>query len=244
MNKSHRRISGTQPAHDDDNDDHDDDDDDDDHGTGDFVFNEGDVLLVRRRSSMEECECLRVADMSSGPAPWSHLTYADEGDSDFGGTEDVAVRAMYMTPKDKEALCTRLPVPLLLAEGGLTAETRVGDLSALVQDALWPLWRESHRGGGETELDDEDSPEDRAAKSLAATFMVAGRPIPGDALLGEALLRGDAAVEVSLGDSGIKLPVNCGLPLHPYSALDHPRSEDAAGLLRGEQQKGGGCCVA
>ena len=186
---------------------------------------------------MEECECLRLADMSSGLAPWSHLTYADEGDSDFGSTEDVAVRAMYMTSGDKEALRARLPVPLLLAEGGLTEETRIGDLSALIQDAMYPLWRESSGGA---ELDEEGR-----AEALAATFTVAGRPVSGDATLGEALLRGDAAVEVSLGNSGIKLPVNCGLPLHPYSALAHPRSEEAAGLLQGEEvHRGGGCCIA
>jgi hypothetical protein len=216
-------------------------------------YQEGDLLVAKRRTSMHECECLRVASMESGAAPWEHLVYADEGDSDFGGGQDVGARAMHMTAADRGALLRpqrrrswEPEQPLLLAAEGLKEGTPVGDVAERVREALSVAAAAAaggEAGGGGAGTGAGASASTAAAAAAAAdasnggfdgpvTFLVGGEPVSPDESLGKGVLRrGGASAELMLAN-GLRLPINCGLPLQPYAPIgDHPRGDEAVRVV-------------
>lgn len=216
-------------------------------------FSEGDLLLAKRHESSTHCECLRVADMSCGLAPWSHLVFCDEGDSDFGSAEDVAARSMYMTPDDLAALEGLKPILV----HRFSPKSTVGELLKPIRNALEAYalaLQESTDGvapdGASKRVNEKEGP-----RLFDVSISMAGDSLSDSTVVDDGLIGSGFPVEICIADfnsnddtthqgrqevSHIRLPINGGLQLQHYSLDTHPRREEVLSVLSGATADDGG----
>jgi len=205
--------------------------------TSDFRASKSDLLIVKKREE-DACECLRVADMSTGKTSEKYL--ADPFRRNISGVfsggeapnwfeafrlssaETIAAQVMYMTPRDARSLEALAPV----TSRDVFVHTRIATLAEILAAGF------------------QCAPED-------VSFHCAGSGVAVDkgARLDSLFRTGAVEVRVKANNTGAVaemktknnetgsegsfevFSVNGGLPLMDYSLREHPRGWEAMAAI-------------
>lgn len=201
-----------------------------------FTASKSDLLIVKKREE-EACECLRIADMSTGRTLGKYLSDPFQAENSKAPThneapswfqafrlsaaETIAAQVMYMTPQDARSLEALAPV----ASQDVFVHTRVLALAETLAAAF--------------KCDPED-----------VSFVAGGRAVDRVARLDSLFRAGTVEVRVNKafiraggtndgnddnekGGLSMTFSINGGLPLMDYSLRQHPRAWEAITTIAG-----------